>query len=226
MIIYIDLVILSTLLVSYSFLKLIYLINNIHYSKIRLYISTFVSTLSIILFFIPYKYISFIRHLYGILVGLIAFKTNSIKYKIKLITSFYILNYLFIGTLVVFKIDKLIYVIVFLLFTVVLFIIEKIKLNSSNVIYITLNNQLLKTLIDTGNICSYQNIPIAFLRKNLFNDEFIKIGEILTKCINEEVLVDIYIGPLIMINQQSKICYFAFVDISSYDCIIGEELGG
>ena len=133
---------------------------------------------------------------------------------------------MFIGTLVVFKIDKLIYVIFFLIFTIILFIIEKIKLNSSNVIYITLNKQTLKTLIDTGNKCSYQNIPITFLKKTLYSDEFIKIGEMLTKCINEEVLVDIYIGPLIMINQQYKITYYAFVDISTYDCIIGEELGG
>ena len=106
MIIYIDLVILSTILVNYSFIKLIYIINNLHYSKIRLFVSTVVSTFSIILFFIPFKYISIIRHLYGIVVGIVAFKINSLKITIKMITSFYILNYLFIGTLVIFKIDK------------------------------------------------------------------------------------------------------------------------
>ena len=212
MIIYIDLVILSTILVNYSFIKLIYIINNLHYSKIRLFVSTVVSTFSIILFFIPFKYISIIRHLYGIVVGMI--------------TSFYILNYLFIGTLVIFKIDKLIYLLIILIFIIILYIFEKLKINKSYIIKTKISDHILTTLIDTGNKCNYNNIPVAFLKKSFYNEEFIKIGRILTKCINEEILVDIYIGPLIKVNEQDKICYYAFVDISNYDCIISEELGG
>ena len=226
MIIYIDLVILSTILVNYSFIKLIYIINNLHYSKIRLFVSTVVSTFSIILFFIPFKYISIIRHLYGIVVGIVAFKINSLKITIKMITSFYILNYLFIGTLVIFKIDKLIYLLIILIFTIILYIFEKLKINKSYIIKTKISDHILTTLIDTGNKCNYNNIPVSFLKKRFYNEEFIKIGRILTKCINEEILVDIYIGPLIKVNEQDKICYYAFVDISNYDCIISEELGG
>jgi len=226
MVIYLDLLIGSTFLVNFSFIKTISLSFKTNISIKRLLISSFVATLSLILYFIPYEFIWNLRHLYGIIIGIVSFNDLDKRTKIIKIISFYVLNYMFIGTLVIFDINNIIFLLIVLLYITIIYIIEHFSYQSKTNISCILNNQKLNTLIDTGNKCYYQNVPITFIDKKYFNESFFKIGELLTTCITSEVLVDIYIGPPIYVNKKEKVCYYAFVNLKDYDAVICTEIGG
>ena len=63
MIIYIDLLILSTILVNFVFIKTIALIFKEKLSMIRVSISLILSVLLLLLYFLPYQFYFFIRYL-------------------------------------------------------------------------------------------------------------------------------------------------------------------
>ena len=226
MVIYLDLLIGSTFLVNFSFIKTISLSfkNNISFG--RLLFSSVVATLSLVLFFIPFEFVWNLRHLYGLLIGILAFNDNDLKTRIIKIVSFYVLNYMFIGTLVIFEINTILFLLIVLLYIIVIYIIEHFSYISKSNIICFINNNKLKALIDTGNKCYYQNVPISFIDKKYYNESFFKIGELLTTCITTEVLVDIYIGPPIYVNKKEKVCYYAFVNLKDYDAVLCTEIGG
>ena len=226
MVIYLDLLIGSTFLVNFSFIKTISLSFKTNISFKRLFVSSLVATFSLILYFVPYDLFWNLRHLYGIIIGLVSFNDLDKRTKIIKIISFYLLNYMFIGTLVIFNINNILFLLIVLLYIIVIYIIEHFSYQLKTNISCYLNDQKLNTLIDTGNKCYYQNVPISFIDKKYFNDNFFKIGELLTTCITSEVLVDIYIGPPIYVNKKEKVCYFAFVDLKEYDAVICTEIGG
>ena len=92
MIIYIDLLILSTILVNFVFIKTIALIFKEKLSMIRVSISLILSVLLLLLYFLPYQFYFFIRYFMGIIIGMIAFQKSDIKQKLIKIVIFYLLN--------------------------------------------------------------------------------------------------------------------------------------
>lgn len=227
MVIYIDLVVISTILINYLFIKAINILFNSKISFIRMTIALVLSTLSLTFYLLPYRFLWNLRHLYGIIIGLIAFKDKNKNRKAIKIIIFYIMNYLLVGTLAVFKIHSGICLIIVALLIVILFFVEyflRLKIlrmeDSVNYNY-TIEDIKLKTLIDTGNKCYYQGLMVAFLDNKFLNDKFVMIGEMLTKSVVGEVLVNIYIGPPLKYKDTEVITYFAFMKIDNYDLIIG-----
>lgn len=227
MVIYIDLVIIATLLINYIFIKSINILFNSKTSFIRTMVATLLSVVALLFYLLPYPFLWNLRHLYGILIGLVAFKDKNKSRLIVKIITFYVMNYLLIGTLAVFNIHSIINLIIVSLIIVIIFFIEyflKFKVTkmsySTNYNY-SLENKILKTLVDTGNKCYYQGLMVAFLDIKFLDQKFVRIGEMLTKSVLGEVLVDIYIGPPLMCKNEELITYFAFMKIDNYDLIIG-----
>lgn len=227
MVIYIDLVIIVTLLINYIFIKAINIIFNSKTSVVRTIIATFMSVIALVFYLLPYPFLWNLRHLYGIVIGLVAFKDKNKSRLIVKIITFYVMNYLLIGTLAIFNIHSIInLIIVSLIIVIVSFIEYFLKFKITKMSYSTnynysLENKTLKTLVDTGNKCYYQGLMVAFLDIKFLDQKFIMIGEMLTKSVLGEKLVDIYIGPPLIYKNEELITYFAFMKIDNYDLIIG-----
>ncbi len=227
MVIYVDLVLISTILINYLFIKAINVLFNSQVSIIRMVIALILSVLSLLFYLLPYSFLWNLRHFYGIIIGLVAFKDQNINKKVIKIIIFYVMNYLLIGTLAVFKINSLIWLFITALLIVVIFFIEyflRIRVTNeetfvSNQYYF--DNKPLKTLIDSGNKCYYQGLMVAFLDDKYLDQRFVVIGEMLTKSIMGEKLIDIYIGPPLSYQKEELITYYAFMKIDNYDLIIG-----
>ena len=92
MIVYWDLLILSTIIVNYAFIRTIAMLLNDRLKVYRVILALIVSVLMLLLYFLPYKTYYAIRYIMGVLVGLIAFSNKSIKIKIIEIVLFYLLT--------------------------------------------------------------------------------------------------------------------------------------
>lgn len=228
MVIYVDLVFITTILVNYLFIKAINILFNSKISIWRMMFSLLISVISLLFYIVPYEILWNLRHLYGIIIGIIAFKDHSKSQKILKILIFYLMNYLLIGTLAIFEIKSIVWLIIVTILIIIVFFIEYflkqrmiIKKQSESNDYF-FDNKALKTLIDTGNQCFYQGLMVSFLDEKFFDERFILVGEMLTKSILGEKLINIYIGPPIIINNEELITYYSFMKIDNYDLIVGK----
>lgn len=227
MIIYVDIVIFFTILINYLFIKAINILFNSKISILRMVIVLMISVLSLMFYILPYPFLWGMRHFYGIIIGLIAFIDKNKTIRIYKILLYYIMNYLLIGTLAIFNVSSYLWLLIFSLIIVIIIFLEYFLKNktSKESSFITndyyLYNKRLKTLIDSGNKCYYQGIMVAFLDYKFIDNDFILIGEMLTKSILGEVLVNIYIGPPLKYKNEEIITYFAFMKLDDYDLIIG-----
>ena len=227
MIIYIDILILSTILVNYVFIKTISLIFNDKLSIIRTIIALFISVISLLLYLLPYKAYFIIRYFVGIIIGMVAFKDLDIKNKIIKIAIFYILNMSFIGTLVVFKITNLIPMVLSLLYIVILYIIQNYK-ETFNKLYfnVYINNNKYKGYLDSGNMCSYLSKPVVYINKKYFNNIYDFIGYQEINTIGTIIQIKVYSGPPLIINKKKYIVYYSFDDNLVYDVLLNNLMRG
>lgn len=223
MVVYLDLVILTNIIVDYGFLKTIALLYHEKIKWYRLFISLFVGTLSLLLFIVPLKYIYNFRYIVGILIGLIAYSCKKPKKRFLMIISFYLLNLSFIGSLVIFEIQNSIFIIAALGYVILLHIFEKVlRINYKNDYRVKLNNKELYGLLDTGNNCFYEDKPIVFVSNKYKNGEFILIDKINIIGINKNELVDVYVGPVLEINKTTIEVVYCFSEIQDYDIILNK----
>ena len=229
MIIYIDLLILSTILVNFVFIKTIALIFKEKLSIIRVLISLVLSVAMLLLYFLPYQFYFFIRYFMGIIIGMIAFKKSDVKQKIIKIVIFYLLNMTFIGCLVVFEVKSILPLILTVVYVVVLYLVQNykdlFKKENENLYYIKLNKQTLKGYLDTGNLATYQNLPIVFIKKIFLSNEFILEGVTTIQSIFEEKKVPLYKGPSLEVEKKLYQVYYVFVDEIDYDIILNNSIG-
>ena len=78
MIVYWDLLILSTIIVNYAFIRTIAMLLNDRLKVYRVILALIVSVLMLLFYFLPYKTYYAIRYIMGVLVGLIAFSNKSL----------------------------------------------------------------------------------------------------------------------------------------------------
>lgn len=226
-VVYLDLVILSTLTINYLFIKSCSIFLKIKLSIIRTLIALFISVISIFLFIVPIKYIYNLRYFIGILIGIIAFKKK--ENKLLGISIIYILNLSFIGTLVVFKIDNYLLLLISSLLIVLIYSIEFIlkKIIKENVYEynVLIDNQYLIGYFDTGNKALFNGMPIVFVNKKYFSNIYTKIGKATINTVNGTNNLEVYRGPSIYINEYEYLVVFCFVDIKE-DLILNGYLEG
>lgn len=228
MIIYIDLLIITTVIVNYAFIKTISIIFNEKLNIYRVLISLLISVISLLLYLLPYKVYYSVRYLIGIPIGMIAFKTKNLQEKIIKITVYYFLNLAFIGTLFVFNVQSILVMLITVIYIVMMYIIQSYQnFNKKNFIYrININEQSLLGFLDTGNFSNYNNRPIVYIKDKYYNKEFKKIGMTIINSIDNNTNVDIYEGPYIYISTQKYQVYYAFVKDIPYDVILNHQMIG
>lgn len=228
MIIYIDLIIISTIFVNYLFIKTINIMFKEKTSYIRLIVSLLVSVLSLALYLLPYKTYFVIRYFIGIIIGIIAFKNNNPKSKIIKIIIFYILNMSFIGTLVVFKIKNIIPMILSVIYIIFLYLIQNYKevFKNEYIYKVKINKKTYKGYMDTGNTSTYKNIPIIYINKKYQTNEFKKIASTYISTISSNILIDIYEGDYLIYNKKKYNVYYSFTDNITYDLLLNNLMEG
>lgn len=223
MIVYLDIVLASTFIVNFAFLKTISLIDKKHISTLLIIIASSVGSVSIFMFLLPYKWMFNLRYFVGIIIGLICFHNDAFKSKVIKIACFYMLNFMFIGTLVIFEIASIKTFLLALLYVLVLFIIENFQNKEFNKdVYV--DDVLLHGLVDTGNSTSYKQKPVVFLKEKYLNDNFIYIGYTLCQTVQGVFNINIYKGPPLKISKSSYFVYYAFMKINNYDIILNKEI--
>ena len=229
MVIYLDLLILSTIVVNYLFIKTIAIIFHEKLSIIRVIISLVMSVLMLFLYLAPYQFYFIVRYFMGIIIGMIAFRKSDLKIKIIKIVIFYILNMMFIGCLVVFKVKNLLPLVLTIFFVIILYIVQSYQNVFSHTRYIyqvKLDKVTLKGYLDTGNLSTYQNKPIVFLKNKYFNQQFSYLNNISINGIFGQKMMDVYSGPTLYLNKKTYEVYYIFVNEINYDIILNNLMKG
>lgn len=224
MIIYLDLVILSTIIVNTLIIEGVECFFNERINIIRVIICDLLSCLFLFLFIMPIGKLVFIRYFLGIFLGMIAFNKCSIPKKIIKVALYYLLNLSLIGTLAVFKIKNLGFLLICTLFTVILSIIISYRNNSE--LTVKINNKKLIALYDSGNASYYSDTPIVYLDYKYKNDDYVFFTKTTVDTIGGSVDIYIYNGPNIYINNKEYKVYYAFSNINNYDIILHKDIGG
>lgn len=223
MVIYVDLLIITTLVVNYAFLKTIAIIFNEKLNIIRVIASLLLSIVSLLLYLLPYQLYFSIRYIVGIFIGYIAFNKTTIKEKIIKIIIYYFLNLAFIGTLFIFNVKSIWLMLLSLLYIIIMYLLQSYQKDQYSLI-VKINDKRLNAYLDTGNFATYFGIPIVFI-KTLYKDENYKICTTTNIFgINIKQDVDIYIGPCINVKGKEYNVYYAFIDDIPYDVILNHQM--
>lgn len=140
--------------------------------------SSLFSIILLFTFLLNYHIYNLFKIIGGCLIILISFKYSSKRRLLIMISTYYLLQFSFIGILSVFNVKGL-YCLVFLFLICLLLIIYSKKSHISTkqtykVIVKLRNKELyLDGFLDTGNIANYCNKPIIFLDKKYYDKELI-----------------------------------------------------
>lgn len=228
MIVYIDLIIISTVITDYAILKII---KEVWKEKIKIYrliLSLLVSIINIFLFIFPFKHLIILRYFSGILIPTICFKYKTLKDMIIKIVTYYILNIFYIGTIIVFNITSFMMLLLALLFVVVSYLIESyryITINENKYIYkVVIEQDIYNAYLDTGNMMYYDGIPVVIICNKYFNSNIYKyISYMKVSSVGNNSLIDIYSGPPIKVDNNEYIVYYTFNNIN-YDIILHKDI--
>lgn len=226
MIVYLDLVILSTIIVDLSFIRLISIIWKEKLKLYRLVLGLIINILFVLAFIFPFKDLILLRYLIGFIIILVIFELKSVKdYIIKVIT-YYILNILFIGVLAIFNIKDIYILVVSLIIVIILWVIENYKYitikETINIKHIRIGKNIYKGYIDTGNTIYYNGIPVVLIKYKYYNRSFKYLGS--TKVVGITYSnIDIYEGPPIKCDNSEYIVYYSFNNNINYDVILHRD---
>lgn len=227
MVLYWDLIVASTILVNYSFVKTLLVLFKERVVWWRILITLAISLASLLIYFFPGELL-FLRYTVGIWMGLAAFP-GKLKTKTIQIAGLYVLNYAFIGSLVIFDIQSLFWIIILLFYIVVLYLIInfKIGINQANLTYdvIILPEKHLKAYLDTGNLSMFEGKPLVFLEEKWKNACFEHVGYAKIRSVNGVSETEVYRGPLLQIGQKSYDVYYCFAQLETYDVLLNYLMG-
>ncbi len=224
MIIYLDLVIISTVLVNILIIEGVESIFREKVRIIRVIISSILSVLLLGLYLLPVGKITWIRYLMGIPIGIVSFPKGKITKVIMQVVFYYLLNLALIGTLEIFKIRNLSFLLISTILVIVLGMITSFRSNED--LEVRIGKKIYKAIYDSGNASYYTEVPVVYLDLKYYTKEYQKIGEIVINHIGGSNLIDIYKGPNIDINHQKIVVYYAFSNLSEYDLILHKDIGG
>ena len=113
-----------------------------------------------------------------------------------------------------------------MIYVIILTIVEKtLSKKIKEDVWVKIDNQKLKALIDTGNKCYYLNKPVIFLDERLLNNKYKYLGELEITTISSKQIIKVYIGPKLLINNQKQDVFYSFSKIDNYDVILHNSMG-
>lgn len=228
MIVYLDLLILSTIVVNWAFIKTIAFFFKEKLSLIRLLLALALSVGLLFLYLLPYRTYFALRYIAGIVIGIVAFHSKNVKIKIIEIVIFYFLTMAFIGTLFVFQVKSLILMLVSLVYVIVLYIIQNYQKVFQKEQHFQVDIQIgtlyMQGYYDTGNTSYYHEMPIIYINKKYQDNQFKKIDCLIIQTIEGNSQMDIYIGPILKTKRQSYTVAYAFVNQIEYQVILHRDI--
>lgn len=222
MIVYIDLVIISTIIVNCLIISGVSVIFNSSINIIRLIVSSICSVLLLFLFINQIGKYGFIRYILGIPLGILSFKEKDLLRKVSKITLYYLMNLTFIGTLYVFNIKSFLFIIISSILTIVLYLFESVR--NKNIIECIIDNNTYNSLYDSGNSSYYNNIPIIYIDSKYKNNNYTFIDTIRVEHIGGYSIIDIYEGSNIIIGRKNYKCYYGFSTLNGYDLLLHKDM--
>ncbi len=226
MIIYLDLVIITNIIVDYAFLKTIAIL---YHEKIRWYnlvIALLLGNFSMLLFIIPLPFLYNLRYIIGLLMGLITYHHPEWKKRLLMIISFYIINFVFIGNLVVFKVQNVWLLLVTLVYVIFLTMLENLLNKSNNKIYaVKIKQKTYSAFLDNGNNCVYQGYPVIFIKEEFKNAEFSYLGEMSIQTIKGMEIIKVYSGPQLLLKNKKYQVVYCFSQQIMYEIILNNIMG-
>lgn len=235
MIIYLDLIMISNFIIEFMFLFILEKIYDGNVKYWRIIIASLIGSFSLVLFFYNYIFYTIFKIIGGFLIGMIAFSSISKSKQLIKISSFYALNFAFVGFLKSFNINAWYLLIVSVIAILGLFILESNKkyfifLNrcTYNVI-VTFNNRRLevKGFLDTGNECYCDYIPVIFLDEKFKESGLQPVNHLLINTANGTDIKMCYRADdfSIVIGKKKikKEVYIVFSDIKK-ECILNPSI--
>lgn len=233
-IVYLDIVILSTVVVNYALIKSILLIYHEKVNYLRLSLGLLVSVLALGLYIIPWPWLFNLRYFIGFIIGIISFPFTSIKDMIIKIVVFYLLNLAFIGTLVIFDIHNYFVMFIALIYIIIMWIVENyhhIEIKNKGYLYnVSIEGATLRGYLDSGNEVYYEGLPVVFIKSCYLDNKYQIIGTLMIETMigNNEVII--YKGPLLTIYKKKIphkfIVYYVFKNEIKYDVVLNKEIIG
>lgn len=226
MVVYIDLVILSTIVIDYIFLKLISIVWNEKIKIHRLMLGLLLSVMMVLSFIFPLRSLMYFRYYIGLVTIFVVFNNKTCKDYIFKVIAYYMLNIIFIGIIVILNINNVMLLIIPLMLVVILWLIDNYKKYSineiSNIYYVKINNHIYKGYIDTGNSIYYKGLPVVILNNKYNKNLYRKVDNIYIVSLSD-TYIDIYEGPPIIIGNVEYIVYFTFSNHIHYDVILHRD---
>lgn len=235
MIVYLDLMIMCNFIIEFLFLYILEKLYEDEIKYLRIFIGALIGSFSLVLLFCNYILYTIFKIIGGILIGLIAFNSISKSKQIIKISSFYALNFAFVGFLKSFNVNDWLLLFVGIIVILGLFILESnkkyfifLKRCTYNVIIDTGGKSLkLKAFLDTGNECFCDDIPVVFIDRK-YKDNSLKpvnhlllntaAGSNLSMCYKAEKFY-IVIGK----KKLKKNVYIVFSDINR-ECLLNPNI--
>ncbi|MBQ3001473.1 MAG: sigma-E processing peptidase SpoIIGA [Bacilli bacterium] len=228
MIVYVDLLIISTFLVTFLFLKTISILNQSPSNLLRLIIGTLISCFSILLFFLPWNIFFIIRYFVGIIIVFVSFPYINIKQRILEIVLFYLMHFLFIGILQIVKLDnlKIVEYLIGIVITIILIMILNIKTkkNNDDTLYIKLEGKYFLSLVDNGNTASFNDVPIVFVPSHIKKDKYKLVGVVKISTISKSDYHNVYSGPKIKVFSKVYKVYYIFSSVLEKEIILNRRM--
>lgn len=224
MIVYLDLVIIETILVN----SLIFIVIETLYKErpiiIRIILANILSISFFLLCLSKINVPPISRLLSGIVIGIIGFRWSSILNMIVKLCIYYLLNMSFISSLIILRINNIFILIISLFIVVIMYIISTYK-DSSNT-FVRIDNKHYYSLYDSGNSSYYKDTPIVFLHSKYKSSKYKYVDKIFIECLAGVKEIDIYEGPKFTYHNQDIKVYYSFFMINGYDLILHKDIGG
>lgn len=229
LIVYVDLVFLVNMLISFTFLLLIkFLVNGKESVKIILFCS-FLSVLLLFSFFLD-KVFYILFKLFGglIVLSFTLIKTHILEKMLRLVL-YYSMQFCLVGLTNAFYVQGIVLIIcIFIL--IVCFILYKYRklISKKNIferkIQFVVNNHIYKIngYLDSGNLSTYKGNAIIYLdNKYLYLKKYLDKEKTNINTINDEFQKDIYyLKEMIIENKKYKDIYISFGNLNGFECLL------
>lgn len=224
MIIYLDLVIISTILVNILIIEGIESIFRERLRIIRVIISSLLSVALLGLYLLPIGKITWIRYLLGIPIALTAFPKGKLTKVIMQVVFYYLLHLALIGTLEIFNIRSLSFLIISTILVIGMGIITAFRANED--LEVKIGKKIYRAIYDSGNASYYLHVPVIYLDLKYYSNEYHQIGEMVVNHLHGSSLIAVYQGPELFVNHHKILVYYAFTTLDEYDLILHKDIGG
>jgi len=240
MVIYIDLLIVLNFIYDYLILKVVSIVLKRNTKNIKIFISSLIGELSILLLIINCNYIELIicKILLAIVMNLIAFKYRNIKYLLINVSYFYMISIILGGFVYFLHINKVNYIIIMILIPLILiiYILQNfLRYNYNNYYDVVItynNNHKIKVVgyLDTGNniIDPISLKPVVLLNKSKYKEHYKNYIYVSVKVLNHNTIIKcIKIKSIEINNHKIRNVLLGIVDdeikIDGVDCLLNNK---